>query len=167
MDNRRKQIIINQKFQQHYAVIIVGMTVFLTNIVIIFLSLFPGETPLELTTTEAWTIGIVELVLVIGAWYGSIKATHKIAGPVYTFTRELRAVAEGALDARISLRQGDMFQEEADSINASLEQLQSKINAVQSAAELLEQAKANGEDTAGRIEKLLAELSKLRARAGD
>ena len=116
MDNRRKQIVINRKFQQQYAIMIVALTVFLTNIFIIVQSLFPGDNTPELTSTAAWTIGLIELVLVIGVWYGSLKSTHKIAGPVYVISRQMKLVGAGELWARISLRQKDMFQEEAAAI---------------------------------------------------
>jgi methyl-accepting chemotaxis protein len=162
MDNRRKKIVINRDFQQHYAVITVVMTVLLTNIFIILRSLLPGDQPLELTSTAAWTIAIVELILIIGAWYGSLKATHKIAGPVFIFARQLKAVGAGDLWTRVSLRQKDMFQEEATAINASLEQLQGKVEAVQNAAEVLQQAQTDGADTGAAMVKLMTELAALR-----
>lgn len=162
MDNRRKQIVINKKFQQQYAIIIVAMTVFLVNISIIFQALFPGEQPFELSTTSAWSIGLVELVLVIGVWYGSLRSTLKIAGPVYVITRQLKAVGAGDLWARISLRQGDMFQEEAAAINASLDQLQARVDAAQKAAELVRHAQAEGRDTADHVEQLISEMAALR-----
>ena len=162
MDNRRRQIVVNREFQQHYAVITVVMTVLLANIFIIFRALLPGDQPLELTSTAAWTIAIVELFLIIGAWYGSLKATHKIAGPVFIFARQLKAVGEGDLWTRISLRKKDMFQEEATAINASLEQLQGKVEAVRNAAENLQQAQTNDTDTGAAMEKLMTELATLR-----
>lgn len=162
MDNRRRQIVVNREFQQHYAVITVVMTVLLANIFIIFRALLPGDQPLELTSTAAWTIAIVELILIIGAWYGSLKATHKIAGPVFIFARQLKAVGEGDLWTRISLRKKDMFQEEATAINASLEQLQGKVEAVRNAAENLQQAQTNDTDTGAAMDKLMTELATLR-----
>ncbi len=162
MDNRRKQIVINRKFQQQYAIMIVALTVFLTNIFIIVQSLFPGDNTPELTSSAAWTIGLIELVLVIGVWYGSLKSTHKIAGPVYVISRQMKLVGAGELWARISLRQKDMFQEEAAAINASLDQLQARVEAVQQAARALQQAHAGGQDTAPQLEHLVTELAALR-----
>jgi len=162
MDNRRKQIVINRKFQQQYAIMIVALTVFLTNIFIIVQSLFPGDNTPELTSTAAWTIGLIELVLVIGVWYGSLKSTHKIAGPVYVISRQMKLVGAGELWARISLRQKDMFQEEAAAINASLDQLQARVEAVQQAARALQQAQAGGQDTGPQLAQLGTALAALR-----
>lgn len=161
MDNRRKQIVINKKFQHQYAILIVAMTVFLINIVIIVQSLLPSEQPLGLDSTTAWTIGLIELVVIIGAWYGSLKSTHKIAGPVYVITRQMKAIGNGELYSRITLRENDMFQEQAATINASLDQLQARVEAVQHAAQALQQSLADGHDTGTGIEQLITALAAL------
>jgi len=162
MDNRRKKIVINRKFQHQYALIVVVMTVFLTNIVIILRSLFPGDQPFTMSSSQALTIGILELVLVVGAWYGSIRASHKIAGPVFVFSRQLKAVGGGDLWARISLRKGDMFQEEAAAINTSLQELQGMVTAVKSAADELKRAQESGADTTAALDRLMSGLAALR-----
>ena len=167
MENRRTKIVINPKFQQQYAIISVVLTVFLTNILIIFMSLGPGEQTLELTPATAWAIGIFELVLLVGVWYGTLKASHKVAGPVYKFAQHLKAVGAGDIWTRVSLRQGDMFQEEADLINASLDQLQEKVQAVQNAAKVIELSRADGGPTPDQIDKLMTATAALRtAREG-
>ena len=167
MDNRRKRIVINPKFQQQYAIVSVVLTVFLTNILIIFLSLGPGEQKLELSPGTAWAIGIFELVLLAGVWYGTLKATHKVAGPVYKFVQHLKALGDGEVWTRVALRQGDMFQEEAESINASLDKLQQKVQAVQDAAKVIQLSQADGGPTADQLEKLMAATAALRTERED
>lgn len=162
MDNRRQQIVINKKFQFQYAIVVVAMTIFLTNLVIIFQSLFPSDGALEMSSTQAWAIGLIELMLVIGVWYGSLKSSHKVAGPLFVITRQLKAVGAGDLWARISLRERDMFQEEAAAINESLDQLGARVEAVQVAAETVRQAQASGKDASTQMEKLFSELATLR-----
>ncbi|MEE4144889.1 MAG: hypothetical protein V2I26_08825 [Halieaceae bacterium] len=167
MENRRKKILINPRFQQQYAIISVVLTVILTNVLIIFMSLVPGEQALELSPAMAWGIGIFELVLLVGVWFGTIRASHKVAGPVYKFTQQLKALGAGEVWTRIALRQGDMFQAEADSINASLDQLQEKVQAVQDAAKAIQLSQSDGGPTAAQIEKLMAATGALRtAREG-
>ena len=162
MDNRRQQIVINKKFQFHYAIIVVAMTIFLANMVILFQSLLPSDRVLEMSSTQAWTIGLIELMLVIGVWYGSLKSSHKVAGLIFVITRQLKAVGAGDLWARISLRERDMFQEEAAAINESLDQLGARVEAVQVAAETVRQAQASGKDASTQMEKLFSELATLR-----
>ncbi len=127
MENRRKTIVINKKFQHHYALLFVACTVVLTNLLIIVAALFPSEQPLQLTLPMALTIGAIELALLIGVWYASIRITHHIAGPVYVFSRDLEKFAGGDHSVRIKLREGDMFQEEAAQINASLDRLEAAL----------------------------------------
>jgi len=162
MQSRRKKIVINQKFQQQYALAIVALTVVVANIFIILQSLIPSEQQLELSTGAAWAIGLFEIALVLGVWYGALKATHKVAGPIYVFVRELKRVGAGDLSARIALREKDMFREEATAINAGLEQLEIKVETVQKAATALRQAHAEGGATDAQIESLMAALGALR-----
>lgn len=162
MQNRRTKIVINKKFQHQYALVVVVLAVFLTNLFIILQSLIPSEQTLELSFQAALAIGVIEIVLIFGVWYGALKATHKIAGPVYVFTQRLKALGAGDLWVRISLRDGDMFQEEAASINASLEQLQNKVEAVQSAANALQQAQPEAAAKSDELDRLMAALTALR-----
>ncbi len=165
MDNRRKTIIVNRSFQHRFAVVLVALTVLLCNLVILFKLLLPGDNPLVMSTSAALSIGIIELILVVGVWYASLRASHRIAGPVYVFTRELRTVGEGNLTARISLREQDMFSEAAQDINASLEQLAGRVERVKSAARELQAAQAAGADCSARLDELLTELDSLRTQA--
>ena len=167
MEHRRKRIVINPRFQQQYAVDSVVLTVFLTNVLIIFLSLGPGEQKLELSSATAWAIGIFELVLLAGVWFGTLKATHKVAGPVYKFAQHMKALGAGDVWTRVSLRKGDMFQDEADSINASFDKLQEKVQAVQDAAKVIQLSLADGGPTADQVEKLMAATAAFRTERED
>ncbi len=131
MENRRKTIVINKKFQHHYALLFVASTVVLTNVLIIVAALFPSEQPLQLSLGMAVTIGAIEAALLVGVWFASLRITHHIAGPVYVFTRDLEAFAGGDHSVRITLRDGDMFQEEAVKINASLDRLEQALSQAQ------------------------------------
>ena len=89
MDNRRTTIVINKKFQYQYSLLIVALAVLLVNGFLIMRMLVPGEQPLAISSGLAIGIAIVEMVLVASIWYFSLKASHRIAGPVYVFAREL------------------------------------------------------------------------------
>ncbi len=162
MDNRRKTLLVNRKFQHRFAVVLVTLTVLLCNLVILFKLSIPGENPLVLSAGGGILLGLVELVLVVGVWYASIRASHRIAGPVYVITREIRALAAGDLTARIHLRDGDMFREEADELNLSLEQLALRVDGIKNAARELQAAHSAGADSSARLEELMAALDQLR-----
>ena len=95
MDNRRTTIVINKKFQYQYSLLIVALAVLLVNGFIIVRMVFPGEEPLDLSTTMAITIAAIELALIAAIWYGSLKASQRISGPVYGFARAVTRLGAG------------------------------------------------------------------------
>jgi len=146
MDNRRKTIVINKRFQYQYALLIAALAVLLINGFLIVRMLFPGEQPLSLSTATTVGLAIVEFLLVGCIWYGTLKASHRIAGPVFVFAREIGRLGEGDLHARIVLRDKDMFQAEADRMNQSIGALRAKIEAAQQLSEQVKQTLAAGGD---------------------
>jgi methyl-accepting chemotaxis protein len=159
MDNRRTTIVINKKFQYQYSLLIVALAVLLVNGFIIVRMLFPGDKPLDLSTTMAITIAVVELALIAAIWYGSLKASHRIAGPVYVFAREVARLGAGDLNAAITLRETDMFQAEAQQMNDGFTALRARIGAIKALSAQLQTAHAAGADIGPIVGKLAAELS--------
>jgi len=159
MDNRRKTIVINKKFQYQYSLLIVALAVLLINGFIIIRMLFPGDQPLALTTSMAAGLAAVEFILVTSIWYGSLKASHRIAGPVYVFAREIGKLGTGDLTARISLRDKDMFQAEAGEMNNSIAALRTRISVLKGLSEQLQQAQSEHGDINTIVEQLTTELS--------
>jgi methyl-accepting chemotaxis protein len=159
MDNRRKTIVINKKFQYQYSLLIAALAVLLVNGFIITRMLFPGEHPLELSTSLAMGVAAVEFLLISAIWYGSLKASHRIAGPVYVFAREIARLGEGDLNARIALRDKDMFQPEAEQMNQSFTSLRTRMTAVKDLSDKLQQAHSTGADVGPAVEKLAAALA--------
>ena len=163
MQNRRKTIVINKKFQHHYAIVLVAMTVLATNIIIIIGGiLLPDEQRLHLSSSMSLVIGLIELFLVAGVWFASIRSTHRIAGPVYVFSRQLRAFGAGDLTTRIHLRDHDMFQDEAVEINNGLAQLNSTVLELKALVAEVQSSHSSGADAAPALEKLSQTVAALR-----
>jgi methyl-accepting chemotaxis protein len=139
--------VINKKFQYQYSMLIAAIMVLGVNIFLIVRMLFPGEQPLLLTLNMIIIIATVELALVGATWYLSLKSSHRIAGPVYVFSRDIERFCNGELDVRIRLRKKDMFQEEAEQINASFAALANEISSIRKLAQDLQQAASSGEST--------------------
>jgi methyl-accepting chemotaxis protein len=159
MDNRRTTIVINKKFQYQYSLLVVALAVLLVNGFIIVRMLFPGDEPLDLSTTSAIALALFELILIAAIWYGSLKASHRIAGPVYVFAREVARLGGGDLNATITLREKDMFQAEARQMNESFVALRTRIATVKHLSAQLQAALDSDADVGPLIEKLSAELS--------
>ena len=159
MKNRRNTIVINKKFQYQYSLLIAAMAVLLVNGFIIIRMLFPGEQALTLTTSMTIGLAAVEFMLLACIWYGSLVASHRIAGPVYVFAREIAKLGEGNLTASIKLRDKDMFQHEAAQMNAGITALSARISAIKELCDQLQRAHAQKTDTdkTDKIVQLLAE----------
>jgi methyl-accepting chemotaxis protein len=159
MDNRRTTIVINKKFQYQYSLLIAALAVLLVNGFLLVRMVFPGEHPIALTTGTTLGLAALEFFLIGSIWYGSLKASHRIAGPVYVFSREISKLGSGDITANISLRDKDMFQPEAAEMNASIAALRKRISVIQDLSEQLQQAQTAGLDTTSSIQQLTAELS--------
>ena len=49
----------------------------------------------------------VLVILVVALWFAGIWITHKVAGPIYKMTRQIKAVEDGNLEVPSPLRKGD------------------------------------------------------------
>ena len=153
MPNRRHTVVINKPFQYQYALLIVSAVVLLTNIALMALRYYP-ETPLVITTNVALIIAALELVLICGVWYVGLKISHRIAGPVYVFTRELDKLANGDLRARMRLRKKDQFMHAAALMNTSLDLLESRIREIQEISTQLNHEGLSADETRQLLVKL-------------
>ena len=161
MDNRRRTIVINKPFQYQHSLFIAAVAILLLNGFLIARLLFPGNAPLGLTTGQLTGLGILELLLVAAVWHTCLKASHRIAGPVYVFTREVARLGQGDLSARIILREKDNFRPEAEQMNASIAALRTRIATLKGLSAELQQARQRGGDLGAITERLDKELARF------
>jgi methyl-accepting chemotaxis protein len=139
MDNRRNTVVINSQFQYQYALLTAVVAVLLVNAFLIISACLPDSQGFSLSTGNTVLIVCLELVLIGGVWWGSLYASHKIAGPVYVMVRQMEKLAEGDMTARVRLRSKDAFQVEAVAINQCIEELQGHLLGIRDLARELEQ----------------------------
>ena len=163
MKNRRTQLVINKKFQYQYGLLAVSLAILVANVFLLASILLPGSTAVVITSRGALSIGLAELVLMAAVWYASIRFSHKVAGPVYVFNRQIKAFCEGDLGARVNLRQKDLFQEEAADINSSLAMMEQKLKSLAQIAENLQVSAESGSTDNESIDALVTGLSSYRA----
>jgi methyl-accepting chemotaxis protein len=161
MDNRRRSLVVNKQFQYQHSLLVVALAVLLVNIALIVNTLLPSERPLIMTNAMALGLGTLEFLLIAGVWYGSLRATHRIAGPVLVFAREVAKLGRGDLTAQISLREGDMFQDTADEMNASFVALRTRAARLKNIARQLGEAKGDQRVTQALVAELQEELARL------
>jgi methyl-accepting chemotaxis protein len=87
--------------------------------------------------TYFWPAVISAMILIL---LHSIRASHKVAGPLYRFKIVLEALKEGKIPAPIHIRKGDYLQEEADLVNEVLESLRENLQGLQQAQVQLNKA---------------------------
>ncbi|MEP5566895.1 MAG: hypothetical protein ABJN62_03590 [Halioglobus sp.] len=149
MENRRSTIVINKKFQYQHSLFAAALAVILLNLFILFAALYPSEHTLELRPSMTLTLAAIEIMLLSLIWYGGLLVSHRIAGPIYVITREVSKLGEGDLTSRISLRDKDMFHDEAAQINAGLAALNQRLDEARTLCEDMERVRG---DSAAEIE---------------
>ncbi|MBX3462036.1 MAG: hypothetical protein KF830_02615 [Planctomycetes bacterium] len=71
---------------------------------------------------------------------GSIKFSHRIAGPLVRYKRNLRLMADGKLPAPLRTRAGDYLQEEVACLNRAVAGIAARVEAMQAAQAVLDRA---------------------------
>ncbi|MFQ5484912.1 MAG: hypothetical protein ACE5DO_06225, partial [Desulfobacterales bacterium] len=77
-----------------------------------------------------WTNAITLVLISLAAVVIILLISHKIAGPMFRFEKDLLEIGEGNLVKRVSLRKKDQFTDLSDSLNRMTESLQRKVAAV-------------------------------------
>jgi hypothetical protein len=76
-----------------------------------------------------WVVGLCAVVVVGMA----LRQSHRIAGPLVRFKRNLRLVADGKLPPPLRTRRGDLMKDEVQCLNAAVDGVARRIDAVQDA----------------------------------
>lgn len=95
------------------------------------------STSLAIMPSVIFTVLITTGLLCLVAVLVTLLASHKIAGPIYRFEKDIAQVAGGDLRHRIRIRKNDQFQDLAVSLNRMIDGLALRISAVKDEAEAL------------------------------
>jgi len=85
------------------------------------LAIMPSVVFTTLITTLA--LGLVVIVV-------TLLVSHKIAGPMFRFEKDINRIAQGDFKSRIRIRKGDQFQEMALALNQMIESIAGRLNDV-------------------------------------
>ena len=72
MDNRRKTVVINSRFQYQYALLAAAVAVLLVNLTIITHALLAGPPGLLLGGWNILLVAALAVLLIGGVWWGSL-----------------------------------------------------------------------------------------------
>lgn len=85
------------------------------------------KTSLAILPSVVWTTVVTTGVLGLAVWVVTLLVSHKIAGPMYRFERDIQTIADGDLQKKIHIRDGDQFAEMAGSLNAMVDSFNGKL----------------------------------------
>jgi len=69
-------------------------------------------------------------VVVLIAVLVTLVISHKIAGPMFRFDKDIQRIAQGDLKSRIYIRNGDQLEEVANSLNNMIVSLNQKVTTI-------------------------------------
>lgn len=112
------------------------------------------DTPLVILPSVVLTTVITIVVVGVIVAIVTLLVSHKIAGPMFRFEKDIERIAGGDLKSHINLRKGDQFQEMVTSINTMIDSLNLKVSKIRD--EVMEQAEnqALSETCRAELEKL-------------
>ena len=162
MTNRRKILIVNIVQQRRLIMGCVLSAILLTNSLAIYTVFLNPDLLAHIETYQTLMMAGLELIIAATAGYLSLMFSHRLAGPAFAITRDLKKLAcqiRRDLTVRTHLRKGDFHTEIADALNLSSETLCAKLKSVKTSLTALQQ-QTNGDENAQRIiEALLRELA--------
>lgn len=88
------------------------------------------NTSLAIMPSVIFTTIITTLVISLVAVVVTLLVSHKIAGPMFRFEKDIQRITGGDLKSRIHIRKGDQFQEMAVSLNEMVQSLSDRITEV-------------------------------------
>jgi methyl-accepting chemotaxis protein len=150
--NKRRQYFIDRKFQsafmfKFFLVLVIGalLTVVITMLMTrtTLTSSFDGarlvieKTSLAILPSVVLTSIITTAVVGLVAIVVTLLVSHKIAGPMFRFNKDIEEIARGNLQKKIQIRDGDQFAEVADKLNEMVTSLNGRLREVQAELEQL------------------------------
>jgi methyl-accepting chemotaxis protein len=106
----------------------------------------------------------VFLALAVFTVYVTLYVSFRIGGPLYRFSQDMAVIAQGKLNKRVRLRQGDQLQKFAEAINDMTGQLEVRARTLQDQIESLQK---QAEDPDCDLEQLRAQIDRLNQAAHD
>lgn len=178
MNNNRRQLknfIINREFQ--FKIIFYNVIyLFLASLITAVIILFP-----EIIKMNSSSVSDIEkfnaatnflqlsgriipalFILSIIAFVHMIVFTHRICGPVISFTKAVKEFKKGNLKARIKLRKKDFLTEQSERVNEILDDFTGYLAEIHSDIEKLEEKVSDNPELINEVDRLKKKLKYLK-----
>ena len=158
MKNRRKTLKIKTKFQNQLILETTLVAFIFINCLIVLMFLFSegGYNASLLKLKLAMIMAAGEVVGLVLVYRYSLKASHRIAGPLWNLERQLTLLGNGDLTVYARLRERDHLKETATLFNETVVKLRKNIADVKTTVEALR----NENEMTNRARDLVATLSR-------
>jgi len=147
--DRRRKYLVDKHFQIRYVILVILVLVLciaigVTLASIGFKSIYgPADAGslerLSRVNFLFWMVLLAVLILLLAVGFYGVRMSHRIAGPIYAFSRHLNLVKQGIYYEDMRLRKNDEFQSLAGAFNACLDSMREREK--QAAAKLEELAR--------------------------
>lgn len=138
---KRKQLYVKRQFQRSMLLQSLLITFIIINVIVMamFWAIDSFADLQQLKLYMAATIGVLEVIGFMSLYWLNLKASHRIAGPIFSMERCLRAIERGNLTSTLQLRKTDQFPETAEQLNATVSAIRGRVNRAQYLAARIQQ----------------------------
>lgn len=166
---KRKHLFINKNFQTRFILKFI-LILFFSGVISIGLTLFYTRNTLTSTFVDSklmiqntssvimgpviYTTLITTLLVGLLVILVTLLVSHKIAGPMFRFEKDIDNISQGDLKSRIHIREKDQFQELAISLNTMIESLHKNLSDIQNDVHALAEKTDLPENCRGEIVQL-------------
>ncbi len=166
---KRRQLYINKGFQARFIIkfvlilvlggaITIGLTLFNTQDTLtttyVNSKLVIQNTALAIMPSVMYTTLITTLIVGLVVVMVTLLVSHKIAGPMFRFEKDIKRIASGDLKSRIHIRKSDQFQEIAASLNTMIDSLAGRVTAIREETQGLGQDQALPQETREKLSRI-------------
>jgi len=162
---KRNQMFVKRQFQRSMMLQSALITFIVLNAILISSFLVMDYTTDILLMKERLALLIVGLEIIgfIVLYKVNLRATHRIAGPLFNLERRLQHLQEGDLMVDMKTRYDDEFPELVLQFNTSVKSLRENINKAQYLASQLERGEGNTEQLAAELVATLGRFNTTKA----
>jgi len=178
MSNKRRKYYINKEFQSKFIIkfcVLIALACLIFGALVYLLSMTSSTTAFEnsrlvIKSTADYLLPIIVLTAVITTIIISLAVisvtlflSHKIAGPAYRFERAAQEVTEGNLCFQVKLRSHDQLQFVAESMDAMVKSLNTRISSLREKIDnlsLVMKKQSDKDQTSKEIEELIDDVSR-------
>lgn len=145
MQEKRSQLFVKHKFQKTMILEVLLITFIFLNLLVVAGFILLDSVPNLHQHKEyiALAIAAFEIIGFSIVYRYNLKASHRIAGPLFSLQRKLESVESGDIDFTMEVREDDQFHELSDQMNKTVGSLATRVEKLQALASTLQQQPGN------------------------